>query len=190
MSEPTSPAGVIRQRSGTMTVMGVLLALLGIVAMCAPLVTGIAVALMVGVALLAGGIAQTVFAFRAKSPGRGAVALLVGGITILAGLLMIGRPGAGLGFLTIMLAVYFVVSGIGEVLFAIELRPRPGWIWTLVSGGFAIVLGVMIWRQWPFSGGWAIGLLVGLKMLFAGWSMVALGAAGGALADEAESAAA
>ena len=51
----------------------------------------------------------------------------------------------------------------------------------------AVVLGIMIWRQWPFSGQWAIGILVGVRLVMAGWSLIALGAVGEGLADEVDS---
>jgi uncharacterized membrane protein HdeD (DUF308 family) len=52
-----------------------------------------------------------------------------------------------------------------------------GWVWTLVSGIVSLLLGMLIWSQWPLSGVWAVGLLVGINILFSGWSLIALGAA-------------
>ena len=66
------------------------------------------------------------------------------------------------------------------------MRGEKGWFWLLVGGIAAIILALMIWRDWPFSGEWAIGILVGIRLIFAGWSMVALGAVGDAVVDVAE----
>jgi uncharacterized membrane protein HdeD (DUF308 family) len=58
---------------------------------------------------------------------------------------------------------------------AFHMRPVAGWGWTLASGISALVLGVMIWSQWPVSGAWAVGLLVGIKIMFTGSSLMGLG---------------
>ena len=56
----------------------------------------------------------------------------------------------------------------------------------MVGGVASAAFGFMIWRQWPVSGAWAIGILVGLRLVLAGWSLIALGAVGSAIADEAD----
>ena len=64
------------------------------------------------------------------------------------------------------------------------MRPLKGWVWMLVSGIVAIALGFLIAREWPLTGTWAVGVLVGSRLIFAGWSMIALGAVGRDIADE------
>ena len=80
----------VKKVSGLVTVWGILRIILGFLAMGAPLVTGLALALMIGIAMLGAGLLQTVYAFQAGSVGRGLLRLLFGGITILAGCAMIG----------------------------------------------------------------------------------------------------
>ena len=91
---------------------------------------------------------------------------------------MVSRPGAALVTLTLFLAAYFVVDGIFEIIEAFDLKPIQGWGWMLFGGIVSILLGIMIWRQWPVSGAWAIGILFGIKLIFAGWAMVGIGTAG------------
>ena len=167
----------IRSNSGWVIGIGVVMMVLGVLAMAAPLVTGLAIAWMVGFVMLVGGVTRVVFAFRAQSWGLGILCALLGGIGVLAGLLTIAHPLLGLGFLTLLLACYLIVEGVTEVLFAFGMRPLPGWGWTLISGLAAIVLGTLIWSEWPVSGAWAIGLLVGIKFLFTGSSLMGLGIA-------------
>jgi uncharacterized membrane protein HdeD (DUF308 family) len=167
----------IRNNSGWVTALGVVMMILGLLAMLSPLVTGIAIAWMVGFLVLFGGVTRMVFAFRAQSWGLGILCVLLGGLGILAGLLTIAHPLLGLGFLTLLLAGYLVVEGVTEAIFAFRMRPLPGWGWTLASGVAAIVLGTLIWSQWPLSGAWALGLLVGIKILFTGSSLMGLGMA-------------
>jgi uncharacterized membrane protein HdeD (DUF308 family) len=167
----------IRSNSGWVIALGAVMMMLGLLAMASPLVTGIAIAWMVGFLVLIGGVTRIVFAFRAQSWGLGILCVLLGGLGILAGLLTLAHPLLGLGFLTLLLAGYLVIEGVTEAIFAFRMRPLPGWGWTLASGVAAIVLGGLIWSQWPLSGAWAVGLLVGIKILFTGSSLMGLGMA-------------
>ncbi|MHC4217581.1 MAG: HdeD family acid-resistance protein, partial [Planctomycetota bacterium] len=98
-------------------------------------------------------------------------------LAIACGVLLLMHHIAGLGFLTLLLAVYFFVDGITRIAGAFELRPERGWGWVLFGGIVTLLLGVFIWRQWPLSGTWAVGTLAGVSILFGGWSMVAIGMA-------------
>ena len=92
-----------------------------------------------------------------------------------------------LATLTLVLAVYFVVDGVFQIIWAFRLRPIKGWGWTLFSGIAALVLGVMIWRQFPVSGIWAVGTLAGIHMIFGGSSMASVSRAARSAAKEAQS---
>jgi len=115
----------------------------------------------------------------------GILTFVMGGLTVVAGLLVIAHPLAGLKFLTLLLIAYFVVEGLVQIAHAFSLRPISGWGWTLFSGIVSLLLGIMLWRQWPLSGAWAVGVLIGVRILFTGWSMVALGMAGREVTREA-----
>ena len=156
--------------------------------MMAPLMAGMTVALMVGFLLVAAGIMRTVFAFKCKSWGKGILVFVLGLLTLLVGFYMVARPGLALVSLTLFLAAYFVVDGIFEIIEAFDLKPLKGWGWMLFGGVASILLGIMIWRQWPLSGAWAVGILVGIKLVFAGWAMAGIGVAGRSIAGAAEDA--
>jgi uncharacterized membrane protein HdeD (DUF308 family) len=98
------------------------------------------------------------------------------------GLLLLTRPIVGLASLTLILIVYFLVEGIFEIMAALQLRPLQGWGWMLCSGIFSVILAGFFWSEWPLSGAWAIGVLVGIQLIFAGWSMISLGRIGRGLA--------
>ena len=89
---------------------------------------------------------------------------------------MLFRPGVGLASLTMILAVYFVVDGFCEITAAFKIRPDQGWSWLFFNGIIAVLLGFFIWRQWPVSGAWTVGVLVGIHILMTGWTMVMIGA--------------
>ena len=82
------------------------------------------------------------------------------------------RPLFGLAMLTIMLAVFFVVDGWSWCVMAFQTRPKPGWRIGLFNGAVTFVLGVLIWKHWPLSGVWAIGTLIGIRIMMVGWTML------------------
>lgn len=162
-----------------MILMGIVMGALGILAMAAPLVTGVAVAMLVGFVVVLGGVLQVVLGVKAESWGSRIFGIMLGSVALICGLLLVGHPLFSLGFLSLLLAGYFLIDGIFQVVQAWDIKPEQGWGSTLFAGVFSIVLGVLIWRQWPLSGAWAVGILVGVKIVFSGWSMIACGTAGG-----------
>ena len=167
-----------------MKTLGIITIIMGIVAITAPLITGLSVAVLVGLLVLAGGIARMVWAFQAASLGQGLLMFVIGGLTLLCGVALATDPIFASGVLTIILAAYLAIDGVVEIAAGLQVRPFPGWGWLVIGGGFSLLLGVMIWQQYPLSGAWAVGILVGIKILFNGWTMIALGmAARGAVAE-------
>jgi uncharacterized membrane protein HdeD (DUF308 family) len=106
-----------------MTIFGVIAIILGILAMLAPGLTGMSVVILIGVFVLAGGIVRIIWAFRSGSLGKGLFMFAIGGLTLLCGIVIIANPLFASGVLTIMLAVYFIVDGIFEIVAGIRRRP-------------------------------------------------------------------
>jgi uncharacterized membrane protein HdeD (DUF308 family) len=98
-------------------------------------------------------------------------------LTLLCCIALVAHPLFASGILTVMLAVYFIFDGISEVVGGIQLRPGSGWGWMLFGGIVSILLGIMIWAQFPPSGVWAIGILLAIKLIFVGLIMVMGGSA-------------
>ena len=169
---------VLKQTSTAVMVWGILTIVLGIFAMGAPLVTGLALALLIGISMVAAGLVQTIYAFQAGSLGRGILRLLFGGVTVLAGLAIIGQPGIALATLTLFLAVYFVIDGLMTLFASTAIAAGQGKGLVIFNGVITLILGIMIWRGWPVSGAWAIGILVGIRLIFSGMTMMALGTVG------------
>lgn len=163
--------------SSGMTIFGVIAIILGFLCMLTPLVTGIAVAIMVGGLILIGGIVRIVWAFRAETLGRGLLRGAIGVLTLLCGLFLVSDPLLATGFLTILLSAYLIADGICEIAAGTRLKPAAGWGWMVFGGILSILLGLMIWGQFPLSGAWAIGILLGIKLLFVGLIMVTAGSA-------------
>jgi uncharacterized membrane protein HdeD (DUF308 family) len=104
--------------------------------------------------------------------------ILMSLLSVACGVLMIIAPMTGLTYLTLLLAAYLVITGGFEILHAIELRAVRGAGVVFLNGLLGVLLGWLIWRQWPISGEWAIGVITGASMLFSGATLAALGMAG------------
>ncbi len=165
----------LKAASKAATLWGILTIVLGVVAMSAPLVTGIYFAILIGIALIVAGLSQTIYAFQAGSLGRGIVRLLFGGITIVAGAAIVGQPQMALVTLTLFLAVYFVVDGVSMSFASASMPAGKARTWVLINSLLTLMLGVLIWSEWPLSGAWAIGVLVGIRLIFSGMTVMALG---------------
>jgi uncharacterized membrane protein HdeD (DUF308 family) len=169
---------VARQASKASIAFGAVLSVLGIFAVLAPLFTGVAVTVLVGILLLVAGIVEIVFAFKAGSFGKGVLRFLFGGLGVLAGVIIMATPGTSLVVLAYVLAVFFVAGGLLDIVLSLKVRPEEGWGWMLFSGIVSVVLGGLIIGQWPVSGVWAVGLYVGIRMVMHGWMLMALGRTG------------
>jgi len=161
----------LTQVSKSAKIWGWIILIAGILALLSPLVSGLAVAMVVAVLLIFAGLTRVMHAFK----GGGFWAGLFGVLAVIVGLVMLGRPLLGLASLTMILVVYFLALGISEIIAAIQIRPAPGWGVLLFSGIVSAVLALLIWNQWPLSGVWVIGTLVGIQLVFSGMSMIAVG---------------
>ena len=164
----------VRKNAKTAKWVGVLLIIAGVVSLFAPLVAGISGAMLVGVLLAFSGISQLILSFRAGSFGEGLLIFVFGALALVAGVYMLAMPGVALASLTLLLAGYFFVSGVFEVIGAFGAKPMQGWGWLLFGGIVSVVLGIMIWRQFPVSGVWAVGVLVGVHLLMNGMTLTAI----------------
>lgn len=162
----------IKENTGITIAVGVIAMLIGLLIMASPLVAGISVALMVGIMLVISGLAQLVFAFKS---GSGIFAIILGALTVIIGGYMVSNLNVALAALTFFLAAYLIASGISEALMSFQARPAQGWGWALFSGILSVVLGVMIWAQAPLSGAWAVGILIGIRVFFSGWTLLMFG---------------
>lgn len=165
----------IRRNSGLTVASGVILLIAGILAILSPFVAGLSITIMVGVLLAVAGISQCFLAFRAGAFGRALVLFVAGLLMAIAGFYMMSQPVSGLAALTLVLMAFLIVTGILEIIVAFQLKPADGWGVELFNGVVTLVLGILLWRQFPLSGAWAIGILFGIKMVFSGWAFIFIG---------------
>jgi uncharacterized membrane protein HdeD (DUF308 family) len=166
---------VVPARSLGTAVIGMATMILGILAMLTPLFTGLSVVFIVGVIVLAGGLVRLVWALQSSRSDHKELKVLVSALTVLCGLVLTFNPSVGSAVLTILLAIYFVFDGVIEIIAALRRRPDRGWRWLLAGGSVSLLLGIVAWQQYPLSGAWAIGLLLGMKLFFIGLVMFTVG---------------
>jgi uncharacterized membrane protein HdeD (DUF308 family) len=153
---------------------GVVLALLGLLLLLSPIAVGNAVVKLVALVLVVTGLVQMFQALRAASPTQRAVSGVPGVIVAGVGVLVWFNPEVGSGFLTALLMIFFVVNGLWKISSALRFRPASGWAWLLLAGLVSLVFVYLLWNQWPLSGAWAIGVLVGLDLLLTGLALILL----------------
>jgi uncharacterized membrane protein HdeD (DUF308 family) len=154
--------------------LGIVLMVVGAMAIGAALITGLAVVLTFAILLLVGGVVQIVNGFLARSWRAFFLYLLAGILHLIVGGLMIEKPDRTLDVLTLLLAVAFFVGGVLRIIYGL-MEDFSGRGWVLLNGLIAVLLGIAIWRQWPERSDWIIGLFVGIDLIFSGWSWVMLG---------------
>jgi uncharacterized membrane protein HdeD (DUF308 family) len=159
---------------GWLLAFGILMIILGVFAIGAPVVATIAVQFALGWILVIGGVAEGIHAFMAQGWRGFLFELLSAILYLVVGVLLLVNPVGGAWALTVVLAVFLNVEGNHKNVKALRARDHGGWGWLLASGILSLVLGFLIWAEWPASGLWIIGLLVGIQLLFTGWSLVML----------------
>lgn len=154
---------------------GVALVIIGVLAILAPLVTGLVFDMLFGALLIGAGVVELIDAFRAGTWQRGVLWALAGLITLGAGILYIARPVIGLVALTVVFIAYLVFLGAFRLVMAFELpRGTPGKGWAFVSGIVALVLAYLAITQLPNVSRWLIGTFIGVSLIFAGVARIAL----------------
>jgi uncharacterized membrane protein HdeD (DUF308 family) len=165
----------IKKNARLAVIMGIIMVICGVLAVGSPFAAGVYVTIFVGVMLAFGGIAQCFLAFQAGAFGKGLLIFVVGALTAAAGFYIFNQPLEGLATITLFLTAYFIVTGIFELVSAFQIRPAEGWGMMLFNGIVTLLLGIMIWSEFPLSGAWAVGVLFGVKLIFSGWSLIFIG---------------
>ena len=155
---------------------GIILVILGLIAIVVPPLATIAATIFIGWLFLISGIAGLITTFGARHAPGFWWSLLSAVLGIAAGVVLLGWPISGAISLTLLLIAFFIIEGVLSIMYAFEhKRELTGqWVWMLVSGIIDLVLAAMIWAGLPSTAVWALGLLVGINMLFGGSAMIAI----------------
>jgi uncharacterized membrane protein HdeD (DUF308 family) len=153
--------------------LGIAMIVFGTIAIGSGVLATVAATIVFGFLLIAGGIATIISSFYAGRWSGMLLHLLVGVLYTVVGLMIINRPAESAIELTLIIAFFLIFGGIFRVIYALSER-FTGWGWVLLNGGVSLLLGLLVYKQWPGSGLWLIGLFVGIELIFNGWAWIML----------------
>jgi len=163
---------VVRQASTLPIVWGVLLIVLGMAAVGSPFLAAVAVNVAIAWLIVLAGAVHVILAFRAHGAGSMIWKLMVGVAYVCFGVYLILHPVLAVASLTLVLASLFLIEGVLDIVLFVKMRSMGGSTWVLLDGIITLLLGLMIYMQWPSSSAWAIGTLVGISMIISGVTRV------------------
>jgi uncharacterized membrane protein HdeD (DUF308 family) len=166
----------IREHWGLFLAEGIILVVLGLLAIIVPPIATIAVTIFLGWLFLISGIVGLVTTFWARHAPGFWWSLLSAVLAIAAGIVLLGWPLPGAVSLTLLLIAFFIIEGVLSIMYAFEHKKELSgrWGWMLISGIIDLILAAIIWGGLPGTAAWALGLLVGINMLFGGSAMIAM----------------
>jgi uncharacterized membrane protein HdeD (DUF308 family) len=166
--------GELRASWGWFVALGIVLMLLGILAMSYSMIVTFVTAIVIGYFLVAAGIFYIVGAFFTRCWGGFFLSLLAGILSLAVGVIVLDRPEEAVLIYTLLLAAFFFVEGLFHIVGALAGRFRH-WGWVLLEGIVTLALGIMIWKQWPLSGLYVVGLFLGINLFITGACYLNLG---------------
>lgn len=153
--------------------LGILLVILGIIAITTSVLTTFATVIALGVFLAVGGVIQIIEAIRSRLHDRFFFHIVFGIINLIAGLIMVLKPTIGAASLTLVIAASFMASGLLRLSALLVLKPQHRLL-LFLNGLVSFLLGLFIFAQWPLSSLWLIGTFIGVDLIFSGWWFVML----------------
>ena len=169
-------AQAVRDHWKLFLVEGIVLVVLGILAILIPMAASIAVTIILGWLFLVSGVVGLFTTFWARGAPGFWWALVSAVLATAAGIVLLLWPLSGVVSLTLLLIVFFIIEGVASIMYAFEHKKdlSSRWVWMLVSGIIDLILAALIWSGLPGTAAWALGLLVGINMLFGGTSLIAM----------------
>jgi uncharacterized membrane protein HdeD (DUF308 family) len=163
----------IRGNWGWILALGIILIVVGTVAIAMPLAASLASAIAFGVLFLVGGITQLVGSFWTRDWSGFLLYLLMGLLYVVLGVMFLRHPGEAMVAVTLLLACGFMIGGLFRIIGSLMYR-FPHWGWVFLGGVISLLLGIYIYSLWPFDSFFIPGLFVGIDMIFTGWTWVML----------------
>jgi uncharacterized membrane protein HdeD (DUF308 family) len=167
-----SPADVVSHASTWSIIWGVLLIVFGILAIGSPLLAAVAVSAVIAWLIILAGVVHLILGFHVHRAGSMIWKLLVGLAYLFFGIYLLVHPALAVASLTLVLASLFLIEGILDIVLFFQMRSMRGSGWVLGDGIITLLLGLLIYLQWPSSSVWAIGTLVGVSMIISGVTRV------------------
>jgi|SRR5271168_192490 uncharacterized membrane protein HdeD (DUF308 family) len=169
-------ASAIQEHWGLFLAEGIILVILGLAAIAVPLIATLAFTIIIGWVFLVAGVVGLITTFWARGAPGFWWSLISAIIAIAAGVVLLLWPISGSISLTLVLIAFFIIEGIASIMYSIEHRNQATgqWLWMLVSGIIDLILAGIIFAGLPGTAFWALGLLVGINMVFGGAALIAM----------------
>ena len=140
----------------------------GILALVYPVLSSVAVVVLLGWVLIISGVVQGISLIGARNVPHFWLQLVSVVLSIIVGVLFLRHPGEGLLTIAVLLIVFLLVEGISKLIFALTIRPFPNWGWVLASGIVGILLSFFLWSSLPVTSLWLLGVLLGIQLICEG----------------------
>ena len=170
-------AMTLQRHWGWLLLLGIVQLIGGLFAFAIPAAASLAAAIVFGAVLLVAGVFQLVHAFSVRGWLGVTLQVLGGVLYIAAGLICLVFPLTGALTLTIIVGALLIADGVIRCVLASRVRPREGWGWFLAAGIASVALGLLLLLGWPLTGVWALGILLGVNLIFSGVANCALAVA-------------
>ena len=164
-----------RAGSGWIVALGVVFVIAGFFALGSMVLATVAKVLVVGVMMIIAGVAEVFNAFKIKSWGKFLIWALLGVLYIIAGFITFQNPFLAAVVLTLLLGAFLVASGLLRIFLAFNMKRETPWVWVALSGVITLLLGLVIVARWPVNSVYILGLFLGVDLIVAGASWIALG---------------
>ena len=164
----------VRRYSLWYLVQGVLMVVMGILALIYPWIASVAIVRLLGWYLIISGVLQAIGLIGAREVPYFWLELISAALAIIIGLLLLRHTDAGLLFFSVLFVVYFMIEGIVKTIFALAIRPFPNWGWVLASGLVGIALSLYLWSNLSTASEWLLGLLFGILLIVEGAALTSL----------------
>jgi uncharacterized membrane protein HdeD (DUF308 family) len=155
-------------------IQGALLVVAGVLAIIYPIISSVAVIILLGWLLIISGVAQGISLVGARHVPHFWLQLVSVILAFLIGFLFLRDPAQGLLTVTLLLIVFFMIEGISKIVFALTIRPFPYWGWVLASGLVGVLLSLVLWASLPVTALWLVGLLLGIQLISVGGALARL----------------
>lgn len=158
----------VRRYSLWYLVQSALMILAGILALVYPVLSSVAVVVLLGWLLIISGVVQGISLIGARNVPHFWLQLVSVVLSIIVGVLFLRHPGEGLLTISLLLIVFLLVEGISKLIFALTIRPFPNWGWVLASGIVGILLAFYLWSSLPVTALWLLGVMLGIQLICEG----------------------
>lgn len=162
----------VREVTGLSIGWAVLMIAFGFLAVALPLAGGLGISILVAWLIVFGGFAHIAHAFSAMNAGSFIWRMLIGIVYVIGGGFLVFNPGLTLESLTLLMAAIFFAEGLLEIAGFFSFRHFTGAGWILFDGLVSLLLAYLIWRPWPLSSAWAIGVVLGINLMMSGFTLL------------------